>query len=57
MKSTCIVTDSSIQFTKTSFPGQALIKVVPLQIQLEGKWITEEDEKNCQHCHNLPIVN
>jgi DegV family protein with EDD domain len=42
MKPTCIVTDSSAQFTKPSFPGQALVKVVPLRVRLEGQW-TEVD--------------
>jgi len=41
MKSTCIITDGSVQFTKASFPGQVHVKTVPLEIQLEGKIVNE----------------
>jgi len=37
MKSTCIITDGSVQFIKASFPGQVFVKTIPLEIQVEGK--------------------
>ena len=41
MKSTCIITDGSAQFIKSTFPGQANVTIIPLEIRLEGKVILE----------------
>jgi DegV family protein with EDD domain len=41
MKSTCIITDGSVQFIKANYPGQALVKTIPLEIQIEGKSVLD----------------
>ena len=43
MESACIVTDGSAQFTNLSHDLQKLITVVPLPININGKWITAEE--------------
>lgn len=52
MESICIVTDSTAQFPQPAFPGRDLIKVVPLQIMLGNKQLTDETFK----ASNLPIT-
>lgn len=37
MKSTCIVTDGSVQFSKPTASGSALVKIMPLEITLGGQ--------------------
>jgi DegV family protein with EDD domain len=45
MKSTCIVTDSSAQFSKTSFADQSFIKIIPLGIAVNGLY-QQDDNKS-----------
>jgi DegV family protein with EDD domain len=37
MSRVCIITDSTVQFTSTAYPGRELVTVVPMQIGLNGK--------------------
>jgi DegV family protein with EDD domain len=39
MGSICIVTDGSIQFAQPSFPGRDCVRIIPLDIQLNGQII------------------
>jgi DegV family protein with EDD domain len=41
MKSTCILTDGSVQFIKASFSGQQIVKTIPLNIRLENKSVSD----------------
>ena len=38
MPQVCILTDSSIQFTSSSFPGHELVSVLPLRVQLNQQF-------------------
>ena len=43
MESACIVTDSSVQFTNLSPDLQKLITVVPLPININGTWLSNDN--------------
>ncbi len=44
MRQACLVTDNSAQFSKPNFPGQNLIHIVPLDLQMNGQRINPEDD-------------
>lgn len=44
MSSTCIITDSSVQFTQPSFPGSQNIRILNHQINVAGKTYTDLHE-------------
>jgi DegV family protein with EDD domain len=44
MNSVCILTDTSAQFTKPTFPGRNLVVTVPLKLEVNGQLITDARE-------------
>jgi len=49
----CILTDSTAQFTSAHFPGQELVKVIPLQIHFNGKHYPDSRDLKLK---DLPIT-
>lgn len=48
----CILTDSTAQFSVSSFPGQELVNVIPLQVRYHDK--IYRDDKSLRFC-DLPL--
>ncbi|UCH60569.1 MAG: DegV family EDD domain-containing protein [Anaerolineales bacterium] len=42
MSQVCIVTDSTVQFAKSHFPGRELVTILPLMVQFNGKVFSAE---------------
>jgi len=44
MSSICILTDSSAQFPQPTFPGQNMVRMISLGVELAGKTYTDSKE-------------
>ncbi len=53
MASVCILTDSSVQFSKPAFPGRDLVVIPPSRIQINGRSYENDDELKV---NQLPIT-
>ena len=63
MPRTCILTDSTICFSRITFPGQNLVSIIPHQVQIRDQTILDSKDlgllKSGQtsHNHNPPLVH
>ncbi|HEY9077398.1 MAG TPA: DegV family protein [Anaerolineaceae bacterium] len=55
MGSTCILTDSSVQFPQLSFPGRNLIRIVPVSIRIDDRFYLEGKELKTSQFPQLAV--